>query len=412
MRVLFVVTSFWAYGELLIAIEFAKRVRDSGHEPLFLIPPSHEHILQGYPFKYTVLIPGSRRINQILFQDIEHCCSPELVVMADFLNYHFCDRHYGLLPEDLTIFSGRIGTFDNFDWASTHAQLDTYGFRAKGFDTLTLDDYEFWLCPCPLNKPVASPDPRKMCYPLLGHLSWQNAAVKQLARETIAIPRTQKVILLTTATWQHTYKAYPRVQNFVKVCQQVVEHVLRRLDINTRIVSVGPSTLFQDDRPPNYHVYSQLPPAEFEKYILAADLYISNNIASTTLARVLLSGVPTLVLFSSLNQHDGTANRSAMTFTPTPFIQRALDAVEYCYPFRMFPVGWYAFLNPLVHKNPFCDALLQVELFDEEHFWQAIMDLLYNEALIEKLRGNVIAYRRHLQALPDVAQILSRLVSS
>ena len=42
--VLFIVTSFWAYGELAIATEFARQMPGSGYRPLFLIPPSHRAI--------------------------------------------------------------------------------------------------------------------------------------------------------------------------------------------------------------------------------------------------------------------------------------------------------------------------------------------------------------------------------
>ena len=39
--VLFIVTSFWAYGELAIATEFAGRMAGTGFRPLFLVPPTH-----------------------------------------------------------------------------------------------------------------------------------------------------------------------------------------------------------------------------------------------------------------------------------------------------------------------------------------------------------------------------------
>lgn len=101
MKVLFIVTSFWAYGELIIAMNFAKKLAKDGHKPHFLIPPKHKRIVDQNGYKNTVLIPKAGKINRILMKDIEYSISPNLVILSDFLNYNYCEVHYGITKEDL-----------------------------------------------------------------------------------------------------------------------------------------------------------------------------------------------------------------------------------------------------------------------------------------------------------------------
>ena len=152
--VLFIVTSFWAFGELAIALEFAERMDGTGFRPLFLIPPTHRTQVAATGLDYQVMIPGAGKINRIQLADIQHTRQPALVVLADFLNYDFCERHYGLRRADLAVFDCPIGTFDDFSWGRPGAWLDTYGFQAKYQSDITLDGLSFRLRPCPLNNPV------------------------------------------------------------------------------------------------------------------------------------------------------------------------------------------------------------------------------------------------------------------
>ena len=96
MRLLFIVTSFWAYGELQIAMDFATGMKNAGNAVQFLIPPSHTKKVESKGFSYQVLIPNAGKLNRILFQDIELTYQPTHIVLSDFLNYAFCERHYGV----------------------------------------------------------------------------------------------------------------------------------------------------------------------------------------------------------------------------------------------------------------------------------------------------------------------------
>lgn len=411
MTLLFIVTSFWAYGELLIACEFAVRAQRAGHTCLFLIPPSHERVVKEYGIEYTPLIPGADNINRMLLQDLEHTRRPDLVVLADFLNYTFCERHYGLVPEDLKLFSGRIGTFDDFHWQLTRQRVDTYGFRARDLGSLSVDEYDFTLRPCPLNIPgQGAPDRQHFDYALLDLPVERSPQLRSAARERLGLSAGAKVVLTTTATWQHTYKAYPNVVAFVQLCTQLKERIFADLGPDTRLIAVGSASLFQGQAPSHVMQMSSVPPSEFQTLIQAADLFVSDNVTSTTLARAALSGVPALALYSSLRR-DAPGHLKGAPHLAGP-LRKAAEESEHLYPFRMFPVGWYHFLAPLLRANPFVDLMEHCEIFDTDRATGLIQELLGGGPHTERLQGKVADYRERLEQLPPVSEILERLAAS
>ena len=105
----YIVTSFWAYGELLMAIDLAERQRAAGIEPVLIIPPSHVTMADAKGMRYETLIPGSRKLNVMLLHDVQRRFRPSAVILADALNYSFCERHYGLRLEDLDVFKAAGG---------------------------------------------------------------------------------------------------------------------------------------------------------------------------------------------------------------------------------------------------------------------------------------------------------------
>ena len=410
--VLFIVTSYWAYGELAIATEFARRMAGTGFRPLFLIPPSHRELIAGAGLEHQLLVPGARKINRILLQDIQHVHRPALVVLADFMNFAFCDRHYGLCRDDLSIFDCPVGTFDDFAWGRPGAWLDTYGFRAKHQDEITLDGLAFRLRPCPLNHPaelVTEPDVHP--YPLLESVAELDRTDRAGVRREFGLTGGRPVVLVTGATWQRMHAAYPRVTAFVGACHTMLERLLTRLLGYADVVAVGPQLVFRDGAPPGFHPLGPLEPDRFRRLIQTVDLHISNNIVSVSLHRLALAGVPSVVLMSSLFKQDGEvrwvgrAGPPALTGSAGPVVA----GTDYLYPFRMFPVGWYHFLHSLLAGNPFGELVPELEVFDEAAGLATIVPML--EAGPERARLARVReqYLESLRKLPEIDTILRQL---
>jgi Family of unknown function (DUF6365) len=437
--VLFIVTSFWAFGELAIALEFAERMAGTGFRPLFLIPPTHRAQVAATGFDYQVMIPAAGKINRIQLADIQHTRQPALVVLADFLNYDFCERHYGLRRADLAVFDGPIGTFDDFSWGRPGAWLDTYGFQAKYESEITLDGLSFRLRPCPLNNPVEEiTEPQVYPYPMLDDVCDVPDRERAAVRAELGLTRDRPVVLVTGANWQRMHEAYPRVTAFVNACQLMLERVLSGLLEHADVLAIGPQLVFGDRVPAGFHPLGPVPPERFRRLIQAVDLHISNNIVSVSLHRLALRGIPSVAMINSLHKRSGrlrwelpaggsggssprasTAGGSGgssprgSTAPPalTEFAQGVIDDVEYLYPYRMFPVGWYQFLRSLLAGNPFSDVITQVETFDEEAALAAILPLLIAGQQRDRLAAAREKYLEALRKLPEVGSILNEVAA-
>lgn len=410
--VLFIVTSFWAYGELAIATEFARRMAGTGFRPLFLIPPTHRNLIAEADLPFQVMIPGAGKLNRIQLHDIAHVHQPALVVLADFMNFDFCDRHYGLRRADLAVFDCPVGTFDDFSWGREGAWLDTYGFKAKYEGDITLDGLSFRLRPCPLNNPLDEAPADVHPYPLLETMDDIPVAGRAEVKRELGL-RDRPVVLVTGATWQRMHAAYPRVTAFVDACHTMLEQLLVKLLAHADVVAVGPQLVFHDGAPDGFHPLGPLPPERFRRVIQAVDLHISNNIVSVSLHRLALGGIPSLALMNSLHKRRGRL-RWEVPDPPvlSPEARRVVDGIDYLYPSRMFPVGWYQFLRSLLDGNPFSDVIAQAEMFDEEAALATIVPMLTDGPERGRLAEARETYLAALRKLPEVGTILRRVTAS
>jgi hypothetical protein len=417
--VLFIVTSFWALGELAIALEFADRIAGTGFRPLFLIPPTHRAQVAATGLDFQVMIPGAGKINRIQLADIAHTRQPALVVLADFLNYDFCERHYGLRRADLAVFDCPIGTFDDFSWGRPGAWLDTYGFQAKVEGDITLDGLSFRLRPCPLNNPVTlnNPveeitEPHVYPYSMLENVTDVPDDERAAVRSELGLSQGRPVVLVTGANWQRMHEAYPRVTAFVNACHTMLERLLSALLEHADVLAVGPQLVFGDRVPAGFHPLGPVSPERFRRLIQAVDLHISNNIVSVSMHRLALRGIPSVAMINSLHKRSGRL-RWELESPPglTEFAQRVVDDVDYLYPCRMFPVGWYQFLRSLLAGNPFSDVITQVETFDEEAALAAILPLLAAGPQRERLAVAREKYLEALRKLPEVGSILNEVAA-
>ncbi|MCL2718848.1 MAG: DUF6365 family protein [Lachnospiraceae bacterium] len=407
MTILFIVTSFWAYGELVIACEFAKRLHHSTYNILFLIPPSHEKLVKNFKFSYITLVPRQAKINKIILKDIEHRLKPQIIILADFLNYHFCTEHYGLMADDLEIFTGKIGTFDNFDWQLTREYVDTYGFKAWKFADVDVSKYSFRLCPCPILAPRKSNNniyyqliTNKLPYDMIQTNYWKNK---------LGLPNDKKMILFTHATWQETYKAYPHVTAFIEANGKAFEFIIKELAKKYCIICVGATGKYSNMENPNIYFYKQLSPTLFDRYLLATDLLIARNITSTSLAKAVVSGIPAINFINSISFNKNKMfDKNNLSFEPIKMVSDLLESLDRCYPYRMFPVGWHKFLSPLLKSNPYNDIIINLEQFDIIGSLTKINYILSDDH--NKLNDKVAFYNNSLNLLPKANEIIESLM--
>ena len=404
MNIAFIVTSYWSYGELLIAVMFAKRIIKSGYHPYFFIPSNHAEILKKEKIPYTLLFHGMGKINRILFQDYVLKYKPGLVILSDFLNYNFCEEHYGLTYEDLKLFDCPIGTFDNFDWTCQKRDMDTYGFRAAKVSNVNIDKYGFKIIPCPIANPLNKACGDKYYYSLMQNVIPYMEKSKKQVQEELGIEKDRPVVLITSAMWQETYKMYPHVKSFVEATDGVFNRLLIFLSKYAQVIQVGGK---KNVSLSNIRYISRLAPSMFDRYAMACDLFLTRNITSTTLAKLTLSGVPTMVLSNSLRFKKGEVIEPG--FPLNPQIMKALRSMDMCYPYRMFPVGWYRFLEPMLQDNPYIDVMENAEIFDEDDVRFKIIEILKNQTVRDGFAERAKKYRDIVASLDSPAEILRHI---
>jgi hypothetical protein len=358
-RYLYIVTSFWAFGELQIAIDFAFKAMALGNESLFLIPPSHKDRIESTGICYRILIPHSATINRVTLRDIEETYVPDIVILSDFLNFAFCEKHYGLTESDLEIFSGAIGAFDLYDYENAEGSVDTYGFSAKQLSCLSLSKYKFILQPSPVIPPRSNSRPNHFRYRIFDDIQPREISDYLEARKKLGISVNENIILMTCAVWQSTFRPYADIYKMVAAVNIALSEIINKLPDNTNFLWVGSKCndfLLKSSR---VHQISTLSQSEFEAYVLSADVYLSMNYISTSMVRAALMGVPVVLLGNTYTKKGNLTNFD--NFDP-----EILNSVERIYPFRMFPVGWYYFLESIVKDNPFYQLTEQAEIFETD----------------------------------------------
>ncbi|WDV48109.1 DUF6365 family protein [Clostridiaceae bacterium M8S5] len=402
MKILFIVTSFWAYGELQIAIDFASQVSTLGHKVIFLVPPSHVDRVKANNIEYRVLIPNCALLNRIILRDIEELFNPDCVILSDFLNYAFCEKHYGLKEEDLSVFTGIIGAFDLYNFSKSGKRVDTYGFRAKEISHLCIDNYDFLLQPCPVNKVALDSSSNYFRYRIFDGIEGRSYTDIKSARETIGVKSSEKLIVMTGAVWQSSFRPYNEVKKLVSAVDDAIMKMIVGLPQNYKVFWIGPRHKPIPEKVTKMRHFESMPPSAFETLVDSADVFVSTNYISTSMIRAALRGVPIVLLANSYLKRTGESR--SLTGRRESDILKDLNIV---YPFRMFPVGWYSFLETIVNGNSFYKLTRRAEVF----YVQEISEVIENAASenLDQTLDNLHKYKEKWLELPSIESIVSSL---
>lgn len=405
MNVVFIITSFWAYGELLIAKEFATDLKEKGNKILFIVPPSHKNSL-GKSFQYVSLIPNSRNINRIIFNEVQEKFKPDIVVLSDFLNYSFADRHYGIIKEDLEIFKCKIATFDNFDWTQKRLCMDTYGYVSDIPKKVNIEDYGDRIIVCPLGNPLLEKKEGEYRCALFNFSSFRSEEEKSMLRKKNAdlYPLDKKIILVSNAKWQEKYVQNENIDEFVEFSNLIYRRVLEKLSQDNIVISVGEKKE-NYSKQANIVMLDSMPAKEFDEYVKMSDLYIGKNITSTSMIRMALSGIPCVNIQNSLTKLDADKLEKL-----SAFLEVDKPEVGKMYKYRMFPVGWYDFLEPIMVDNPYAEIIQSCELFEVERTYDIIRHLLYDDEMKNELVSKADQLNSIISQLMSPTDIINAII--
>jgi Family of unknown function (DUF6365) len=152
----------------------------------------------------------------------------------------------------------------------------------------------------------------------------------------------------------------------------------------------------------DYRHFSKLPYQMLHEKLAAADLFVTANVLSVTLAQAVLAGVPALVLEN--HQTFGPAELPDWAGVTAPLLHSA-------YPFRVAPLGWHDFLEPLLAGNPYADCFATAGILDRQGVLAALTGLLDDESRRSRLAEHQQGYRDALAGLAPVGEALAAAVN-
>jgi hypothetical protein len=73
----------------------------------------------------------------------------------------------------------------------------------------------------------------------------------------------------------------------------------------------------------------------------------------------------------------------------------------------VWPLGYAQFLKPLLHENPYCEAIDVVELLDEARFLRTCRNLLFDKTSRAYAKDRQAAYATQVKQLPPAADLIN-----
>ena len=397
-NIVFVSAGAFAFGECVLALNFARGLSPFLYRPCFIVSPINQPLFGNRDrFEVLTLYPEAPSVNSVLVKDFLERNPPDLFVLCDFLTFEHASAEHGMSIDYLRTFEKPIVSLDSYEWESTAFVLDFLAGIRRSVSPILLD-LDGGLRPCPINKP-STLEARSACYSFFRQLGMPDFASQPKTREELGIPNGRLLIVSAIAPWEALSTRQIPPGPFRDLVPQLIQRYVSLLDVPVFWVRIGATRepAFVEQGRVTVHDCPSLPASEFDALVFAADLLVTTNVASTTLAKRVGHGQPALCLHNSVSA-DGPQD---LCHTNVRIQESTLELLADAFPvrpFRMFPLGWYDFLGPVMRGNPYLDTFYPVEILDEE---QAVAAM--RRAVSEgegEAKTKRAAYRELLASLP------------
>ncbi len=399
-RHLLLATAERSFGEVLVGRQLARELHAAGHEVTFLHPRSLSLLLKGEPYRTGTIDLAMLEIAGAIAATVRDL-RIDTIVLVDVTTVLYSIGHEALI---------RIV----HDHPRKVFGLDLWNL---GESTLVWDVNEFRvpIHPSVLHIPALHPAP--ICRPEAPHafrwLPFVDIGLERRSatRARLGVSHTDRVIMTTTATWQHPRQyAQDGPRRLAAGLAGVYELLMRRLPPTTHLVHVGPEPFGWAAGEERYHHHGQLASEEFHAMLAAAELFLSLNVSATSIAAAIALGVPVALVTSGLG--GATSDElEAATGRPLPDDLRAwCDTVVPMRPYRVWPIGLHAFVAPVLADNPYRDCFAELELLDIDGTAATIAGLLEQGPTREAIRAGQAAYQQQVATLPSALDAFITLV--
>jgi hypothetical protein len=229
-------------------------------------------------------------------------------------------------------------------------------------------------------------------------------STKREAADAVAAGADRPTVFLVTSPWE--YRGALRsaaASELVDALPRLVHSHLAALGRPLEVVHVGERPWgFARAEQIEYRHFSKMPYQMFHERLAAADLFLTTNVLSATLAQAVAAGVPSLLL----DNHERTGSAQF-----ADWVGQAAPGLRTLHPYRVAPLGWHDMLEPLLTGNPYRDCFAAAGILDRPAVLGALTDLLDKGSAAAGLRTAQADYRERLAALPDFGAALREAVA-
>jgi len=403
---LFLTLSRAGWGEASFGLYLAEQLRRRNENVLFLRHAGNEHLFAGTPFENH---PIGDHIGTLIWPLIKECARENniaSVVLCDswttdgFLRRCKVD---GAVLFELGVPVIGVDTWDNVSRADP---IDIFGTERKAASD--------WvrrvagLLPCPIVRPS---NRAGVCRFLNSPVSLAKR-VRAHVRDGWGLRPTDSVILFCTASWQQTTYNDADGDRCAVTFPALLAQYASELGPDVHFVHVGPAPLEPLQRIGGR--YKWLPPLgnKFDLALGAVDLLVSANASATTVNKAIASQIPVLILENSCRASALDEAIEWLGNRATPQVIEWLTTALPIFPFRLWPIGLYKFITPILHENPYADAAESVEWLDRQKVIDRTRALLFSVSIRAELQQRQHEYCCRIQHLPTAAESFDSLLVS
>ena len=415
MKALFLALSPQGFGETLIGLALADQLVSAGVTSHFIVEETARTILAERGHEFDVIEPGMGKLAGLIVDDVVQRFRPDVIILADYFTYVTISVRYQVDPWFIERYGIPVVPIDIWEWGGTDFVVDIAG------DYVYPASDRFRSLPACLRPvPLAHTEPDDAGHARPFRVGTGEEPLSALARSrlrsSLGVGEQDRLVLLATARWQVTGDAaYSQAASSVASgIPPMVTHYLEQLPPRTRFLLIGEIPKAWSGLPAERtHAVPPCPQPEFGALLQAADAVLSLNIGGTTVWRAVMSGVPAMVLGNSYRLRDvaDIDRADALTGGFTDFVRDAVTEVVPLHPFRMWPLGFFSFLRPLLAGNPYADAVAQAEVLDERAVVDSLTRLLYDDGYRADRIAGQDRYAGQVLALPPTGEVFTAMAA-
>src|ERR1700723_802025 len=388
------------WGEASMGIGIAEDLVGVGDSVRFLIHSSVSPLFANKGFEIDSIDDNTGGITDLLVQDLIESYRPDSIILCDFFTTCSYLRSVKIDAEFLMGLGVPIIALDTWDFPETRFSIDMY-FNDEKRVPNWIDRTPFRLIPSPIVRPVT----RRGVYSCLPKSSAVDLKVRRHVRSNLGLLESDKAVLFCTAAWQQADYDDEHARRLAGCLPSLISQYIKRSGSTVHLIHVGPNPYVIDDLlADRYHWLPQLKSGDFDLLLPSMDLQISANLSARSIARSIVSGVPTVVIQNSYFARDVAEARILNSGSVSAEFHRWLLNALPLYPFKLWPLGFHKFLSPMTRENSYCNAVKVAELFDEEQTISTISGILFDPTKREEILHSQLAYAHQVSELPGPAR--------